>query len=241
MTLSKKTVIKALEGVVLFRNPVLWEDNGRPTADHRMAIQSVIEDISTFRQVAEDELKHFPNTDQFIGHLILERLLQDDPLSSPIIQKLFPVGPIEFEDALSGIRDIPNIQTISSNVHAPKGKDKGDDTDEIIRDVWAEFFVADFLVRIFNPTYIEKIIRAKSQPVVEFYVQQGREEWIVEVARLRKKDFEGETMPWGGKDCAKKENTDRIQKVLQSKLDDKNVQMQKFINNEKRNFGLAPI
>jgi hypothetical protein len=236
MPLNRETVIKALEGASLSRNPILSEDNGRPTAEHRVAVQTVLEDLNAFRQIVQEEVKKFPNTDKFVGHLISERLLQDAPLESPIIQALFPAGPIELENRLSRILHVPNIETVSINVHAPKASDKGDDTDETIKDIWAEFFVADFLVSTLMPNYIEKVVRGESEPAVEFYIQKNSEEWILEVARLRKKEFNGETMTWSSKDCSNPKNVETIQKVLRSKLEDKKKQIRKFLDREERDF-----
>ena len=64
----------------------------------------------------------------------------------------------------------------------------------------------------------------------------GNEEWIIEVARLRNRDFQGETMPWGSSDCTKAENVSVIKKALRSKISDKNKQIQKFISQEKRSY-----
>ena len=92
MSLNRAIVIKALEGVLLIQNPILWRDNGRPTEEHNTAIESVHGDLNAFRQIVHEELQNFPNTSRFLGHLIYERLHQDKPLASPIVRKLFPFG-----------------------------------------------------------------------------------------------------------------------------------------------------
>jgi len=74
MTLNREIVIAALEGALLIRNPVLWEDNGAPTAEHKAAIKSVNENLNLFRQIVQDELDKFPVTKKLLGHLIIERV-----------------------------------------------------------------------------------------------------------------------------------------------------------------------
>lgn len=236
MTLNRETVILALEGVLLTLNPVLWEHSGSPTTEHNTAIKSVHANLNLFRKIVQDELNEFPTTKRLLGHLIGERALQDSPLASPIIGSLFSFSANELENRLNRILHIPNIETVSSTAHAPKDLIKGGETDEIVRDVWTEFFVADFLVNTLQVQYIEKVIRGKSQVAVEFCVRHNDEEWAVEVARLRKRDFQGETMPWGSLNCTRPENVTEIQKALRLKLFDKNKQIQKFIGQEKRDF-----
>ncbi len=236
MLLNKEIVINAVEGVLLIQHPVLWEASGQPTEKHIQAIKSVQENFGDFYQIVMAELQNSPCVNNLFGHLIHHRLLQEKPLASPILQSLFPNGFEELENRLNRILYIPNIKTVSASARLPKSPSKGEETDEIIRDVWTEFFVADFLVATLMPAYIEKIVRGKSEPAVEFYIQQDNEEWILEVARLRKKDFIGETMPWGSRDCLKPENVAVIHSVLHSKLSDKNKQIQKFIGYEKRDF-----
>ena len=226
----------ALRGVSLIRNPVLWEDNGTPTAEHRLAIKLVHENLNLFRQIVQDELAKFPATKKLLGHLIVERASQDNPLASTIIETLFGFSANELENRLNRILHIPNIETVSLSAHAPKDITKGNDTDEIVRDIWTEFFVADFLLTALQVQYAEKVTRGKSQPVIEFIVRSKGEEWIVEVARLRERDFQGETMPWGSQDCTKRENVAEIQKALRLKVFDKNKQIQKFVIQEKRDF-----
>jgi hypothetical protein len=236
MILSRDIVATALEGVLLYQFPVLWETSEPPTEEHRTAIKLVYENLDDFRSIVLDELQNYPNVNYFFGRLIQARLLQDKLLASPIIQKIFPIGPVELENRLDRIAHIPNIETVSIEARIPSAFEKGEETDEIIRDVWAEFLVADFLVCGLDLNYIEKIVSKKSQPAVEFYVQQDNEDWIVEVARLRKRDFDGETMPWGSRDCTKPENVAEIRKALRLKLFDKNKQIQKFVGAEGRDF-----
>jgi hypothetical protein len=237
MSIDRENLLKALEGMRLIQNPNLWEEDSRPTAAHRLAINSVNENLNTFRYIIKEELRKFPNTNRFFGQLISERLFQDYPLTSPIIQKLFPFGLIELEERLSRILHLPHIETTTANVHAPKESNKGDETDEIIRDIWAEFFIADFLLtNMPKIIYLEKVVREKSQPAIEFYIQKENEEWIVEVARLRKRDFQGDTMPWSSQNCTNPENVAVIQNALRLKLFDKNRQIKKFVEAEKRDF-----
>ena len=56
MILNKETVIKALEGVLLIQNPVLWETSGRPNEEHYRAMALVHENIDDFRQLVLTEL-----------------------------------------------------------------------------------------------------------------------------------------------------------------------------------------
>lgn len=236
MVLNRDIVTIALEGVLLHQFPVLWETSGPPTEDHRVAIKLVYENLDDFCQIVMDEVQRYPNFNYFFRHLIQARLLQANPLASPIIQKILPLGPVELESRLTRVARIPNIEKISMGARLPNAFQKGEETDEIILDVWTEFLIADFLAYGLEVNYIEKIVSAKSQPAIEFYVQQDNEEWIVEVARLRKRDFSGETMPWGSSDCRKPENVAAIRKALRSKLSDKNKQIQKFISVEGRDF-----
>lgn len=236
MQLSKSVEIKAIEGIVLLENPSLWEDNGRPTEEHRKAIILVYKNLDDFRRLILEELNLYPNVNLFFRQLIQKRLNQDKPLSSPIIQSLFPSGPIDLEDRLCRIAHIPNIDAVSKNIRIPKAFEKGFETDEIIKDIWTEFFVADFLISTLKVNYVEKVIRGKSQFAVEFFVQTDNEDWIVEVTRLRRRDFQGETMPWGSEDCTRPENISQIQKALRLKLFDKNQQIQKFIKAENSDF-----
>src|SRR5215211_2970774 len=205
MTLDKNAVIKALAGVLLIENPVLWEDNKPPTKEHYEAIKIVLENKDEFHQIVLNEIQLYPNTSHFFRNLTRLRLRQDKPLSSPLIQSLFPLGPIDLEKRLQRIAHIPNIQKITKNAGPPESFDQGYETDELIKDRWAEFYVADLLVTTIKVDYIEKVVRVNSQTAVEFIVRKNNETWIVEVTRLRKRDFQGETMPWGSKDCAKQE------------------------------------
>ncbi len=236
MILTKDAVIKAIEGVLLIENPVLWEDNESPTQEHYKAIKLINENQEGFRQFVADEIKLYPNIHHFFGTLIGLRLSQDKPLASPTIQSLFHVGSIELENRLQKIAHIPNIETISNNARPPKSFDQGIETDEVIRDIWAEFFVADLLVSTIKVDYVEKTSRGNSKTTVDFIIGVNNEIWIVEVARLRKRDFHGETMPWGSKDCTKQENIDDIQMALGKKLSDKNEQVRKFVSAENSVF-----
>jgi hypothetical protein len=236
MVLDKDTVATALEGVLLYQFPVLWETSEPPTENHRVAIELVHENLNDFRWIVMDEIQHYPYFNHFFGHLIQARLIQANPLESPIVQKVFPIGPVELENRLNRIAHISNIDKVSTEARLPNAFEKGEETDEIIRDVWTEFLIADFLVAGLGVNHIEKIVSEKSQPAVEYYVHHEDEEWIVEVARLRKRDFTGETMPWGSSDCTKPENVAQIRKALRSKLSDKNKQIQKFVGAEGRDF-----
>jgi len=236
MCLNKKTIINALEGVQLFQDPTLWEDNGRPTKKHEIAIDSVMKKLDCFRINAKKELKRFPYTNKFMGHLICERINQDYPLSSPIIHNLYSGGLTDFENRLERIKNIPNIETISKNIHAPQKKDQGEETDEIITDIWTEFFVADFLTKELKVEYLEKVVRENTQPAIEFYIKNENDEWILEVARLRKRDFQGDTLPWSTQDCKRQENVNIIKDAIRYKFKEKNKQIKNFVEKEGRDF-----
>jgi hypothetical protein len=236
MPINKNTVKTALEGMTLHQHPEVWEASGQPTEEHRAAVKSVYENLDEFRRIVLDELQNYSHSNKLFEQLIHGRLFQEKPLESPIIQKLFSSGFIELEERLDRIHHLPNIETVSKNVHAPKALNKGDYTDEVIRDIWTEFFLADFLFSNLKVDGVEKVVRANSQTAIDFYVWMGKEEWIVEVARMRKKDFQGETMPWGSQDCAKPENVSEIRKAIRSKLNGKNEQIKKFVSDEGRDF-----
>jgi len=165
MTLDKNVVIKALEGVLLIENPVLWEDNKPPTKEHYEAIKIVLENKDEFHQIVLNEIQLYPNTSHFFRNLTRLRLRQDKPLSSPLIQSLFPLGPIDLEKRLQRIAHIPNIQKITKNAGPPESFDQGYETDELIKDRWAEFYVADLLVlqrKVEPGKLVHHLIRAAS-------------------------------------------------------------------------------
>jgi hypothetical protein len=174
MSLDKNTVKTALVGVLLIQNPVLWETSGQPTEEHDLAIKSVQNDLDAFRKIVINELRNYPNTYSFFGNIIQARIFQDYPLESPFIQKLFSSGLAELENRLNRINVVKYIRDISKNVGATKSFNTGDETDEIIKDVWTELFVADFLLIRLKVKYIEKVKAEKSQPNIEFYVQNRK-------------------------------------------------------------------
>lgn len=234
MTLSKQVAIDAYVGVALRNNPGL-EFNGQGfTSKHQSAIDEVINNYSDFCDLVRSELTRFPLIRKYFGHLITSRLQQNVILKSDFILHLFDANS-SLENRLTRLEgNVLNLSTITANVNAPSDQQLGEETDEVLSDLWNEIFVMDFLSYGHGLTFgnLEKVIRGNSEPQIDLLANQNSYSYAIEITRIRKRDFSGITFPNMFDAIYKPENITTLRRVLKNKLQDKNNQMEKFCANE---------
>jgi hypothetical protein len=235
LLLSRSILLKAFEGALLIRYPILLE-NHEFTEEHGEAIRAVQESDEEFRDLVLDEFRKWPLTNKYFRHLAEARLKQKDALFSELIQLPFPRGPTKLEERLTRTCHIANFEAITSEAHAPSDPELGEDTDEIFSDAWAEVLVADILIHRLDFEDVEKLVRRRDQPCVDFTGRRNHQRYAIEVARIRRRDFEGTTLPGLTEDCRKPKNLETIEKAVRRKLSDKNEQMGKFRTAEESAF-----
>jgi hypothetical protein len=228
MDLTRDTVIRALEGTLLHDNPSLLGYYAVPGVEHHKAIQDVNNCQDQFRRIVLNELGNWPLTDRYLRGIVEARLNQENPLSSILVQMLFPDGPRELEERIARTHRVPNFGTILSEVAIPSDPSMGAETDEAFLDIWTEILILDILLHRLNYQTVEKVVRGRAKPRVEFLAVQNGQTVAIEVSRIRRRDFKGETLPNVTGDCYKPENLQAIRNVVFRKLREKDDQIRKF-------------
>jgi len=147
---------------------------------------------------------------------------------------LFPDGPRELEERIARTHHVPNFSTILSEVAIPSDPSRGAETDEAFLDIWTEILILDILIHRLHFKNVEKVVRGKAEPRVEFLAVQEGQTVAVEVSRIRERDFEGETLPNVTQDCYKPENRRVIREAVFRKLRGKDDQLRRFSECERQ-------
>jgi hypothetical protein len=199
------------------------------TQEHCDAIQRVeATRPDVFRAPVLVQLQMWPYVNRYFRSSVEKRLRQGAIHKSPIIRKLLtPMGLCQLEDRLARVAHrVSGFERIIED--ASYDSESGDKTDEFITDSWAEILAADFLLHKFQFTCVEKVVRGKKRPKVDFMALNGQCRYAVEVTRLRPRLFRGATSPGIIPDCYEQENVNAIKKSMQDKLTMKNSQFGRF-------------
>ncbi len=191
MTISRKDAIKAFEAQSIITHPISGLTFGELTDEHNAARFKVQNEYNAFCDLVLNEMERWPLTKKYFGHLIKQRLAQFYVLDSVFISILFDIENV-IEERIERIHlKVLNFESITNGIGAYAGKEKGLETDEKILDLWNEIFVVDVLIDDkFGFENIEKVVRSKGQPQVDFLATYNGIRYLIEAARLRKVDFE---------------------------------------------------
>jgi hypothetical protein len=232
MNISRETVVRALEATLLLDNPSLLAYSDAPGLEHHKAIEDVNNCLGQFRQIVLNELENWSLTNRYCRSIVEARLNQENPLSSKLVHMLFPTGPRGLEKRIARTHHVPNFSTILSEVAIPSEPSRGPETDEAFLDVWTEILILDILIHGLHFQNVQKVVRGKAEPCVEFLAVQKGRTVAVEVSRIRERDFEGGTLPNAIQDCYKPENLRVIRRTVFQKLRKKDDQLRRFSESE---------
>lgn len=233
MVLNRNTVITAFEGALIRQHRELIASGYRFTQDHENAILAINADYEAFCNLVRAELNRWPLTRQYFCDLVEERLLRTPILESGFISSLFSQEN-EVEARLSRIHlQVANFPAITQSVGFPSNRDSGNESDEIVRNVWTELFALDFLIHHQQRgfTNFEKVVRRADLPAVDFTASHGSETYAIEVTRLRKRNFQGSTLPNMTSSINLPYNQRILRNAIKQILFDKNDQMRRFSQN----------
>lgn len=197
--------------------------SGHVPEEYLLAIKSVEDNPSGFKQLVLDNLKTIPLFARYFGRLVKTRLNQSGYLSSPLVAAVFDANrPVE--KRLGRITDtgIVGLESLSKEYrHTSK------EIDKIARDLLAEILVLDFLVAL-GFTDIERPF-SRSQAHVDILTSKSGQVYAIEVTRKQEIN-NWETIEFGSlEDCTHSNNLNKIQSVLQNALRKKNNQFSRAI------------
>jgi len=235
MPFPKSIALKAFEGSTVYRHPEL---QAQLTSDHANAIKAVDENYSEFCQLIVGELDRFPLMRRYFRALVQARLRQNSILTSGFIGRLLDEhNPTE--ERLERVHEkVRNFATLTSRVKAPASPNSGEETDELLLDIWSELHIMDLLLRDehLRFTELQKVVRRPDQPKIDLLAKYAVHEYAIEITRIRKRDFSGSTLPGMFDAIYQEKNLESLRKILKSKLLSTDRQIEKFCKSEGRDF-----
>lgn len=234
MVFPKLTAKTAFIGNAIYCNVELRASGAQFTQEHADAINEVDKNYDAFCTLILAELARWPLTKQYFEHLVVARLRQNAILASEFIASLIGnTNPLE--ERLARIHNrVENLAIITSEVGLSDNLSNGDESDEIFLDLWNEIFVIDVLLNHSRLGFssIEKVVRPKGQPQVDLIAAFSGIRYAIEVTRIRKRDFQGSTLPEMFEAVYQEKNLNKLRSALRNKLNSKNKQMGKFCDIE---------
>jgi hypothetical protein len=213
----------------------LTNDRKDEINDATLKFQENLEDVCS---IIKQQLNNYPLTKKYFEKLINIRINQDNLLNSDFLYSIISDNS-NFEQRTERVQNrVKNFDRISDGYSSSPNNQSGDETDEVILDLWNEVFTLDFLLNELNPPYtsLEKVLRPKDKKQVDFMGQHEGKRCCIEVTRIRKRDFLGETLPGDFNDIYRPKNIDILHKALEGKFEKKNKQIQGFCEGEKDLF-----
>jgi hypothetical protein len=234
MAFSRALARKAFHGNDIYTSAELRASGAQLTNEHVDAINAVGRDYSDFCILIMNELDRWPLLKRYFERLVEHRLGQNAILASGFIAALLQDDNPAEQRLLRLEGNVRNLDYITSGVGLPTDPNAGQETDEVLLDLWNEIFVLDFIQHTqgLKFTDLEKVVRRRDLPQIDLLAQRQGVHYAIEITRVRKKDFEGTTLPNMYDAIYEPRNLNTLRKLLKRKLHEKNLQLQNFCSAE---------